>query len=294
MTTKLLIPFDASRAAERAVELLAGYAGEASRLVAVMLNVQIRPVRLWPGAALAPEIIEAALIDAGRSTLKPAVSRLAAAGLAAQAEVRLGLPADAILREAAAQGTAAVVMGTRGSGVLQGFALGSVALRVVHGGAAPVILVKPDDRLPAGLGRKLRVLLAMDGSQPALRAAERLAAWRGWLGELEVHLVHVQQPLGVLQAVLPPHDDVIAQWSTQEAEQATQAARDLFGRAGVPHHLHLTVGDPALEVRTLAAQTSSDLVALGTRGLGAAHHALIGSVALKAATLCAVPALLVP
>ncbi len=294
MTTKLLIPFDASRAAERAVELLAGYAGEASRLVAVMLNVQIRPVRLWPGAALAPEIIEAALIDAGRSTLKPAVSRLAAAGLAAQAEVRLGLPADAILREAAAHGTEAVVMGTRGSGVLQGFALGSVALRVVHGGAAPVILVKPDAKLPAGLGRKLRVLLAMDGSQPALRAAERLAAWRGWLGELEVHLVHVQQPLGVLQAVLPPHDDVIAQWSTQEAEQATQAARDLFDRAGVPHHLHLTVGDPALEVRTLAAQTSSDLVALGTRGLGAAHHALIGSVALKAATLCAVPALLVP
>ena len=30
------------------------------------------------------------------------------------------------------------------------------------------------------------------------------------------------------------------------------------------------------------------------RGLGAAHHALIGSVALKAATLCTVPALLVP
>jgi nucleotide-binding universal stress UspA family protein len=294
MTTRLLIPFDASPAAERAVELLAGYAGEAARLVAVMLNVQIRPVRLWPGAALAPELIEEALIDAGRSILKPAVARLAVAGLAAQAEVRQGLPADAILREAAAHGTEAVVMGTRGSGVLQGFALGSVALRVVHGGAAPVILVKPDAKLPAGLGRKLRVLLAMDGSQPALRAAERLAAWRGWLGELEVHLVHVQQPLGVLQAVLPPHDDVIAQWSTQEAEQATQAARDLFGRAGVPHHLHLTVGDPALEVRTLAAQTSSDLVALGTRGLGAAHHALIGSVALKAATLCAVPALLVP
>jgi nucleotide-binding universal stress UspA family protein len=291
---RILLPFDGSPAAERAVELLAGYAGDLSRLVAVMLNVQIRPVRLWPGAALAPELIEEALIDAGRSTLKPAVSRLAAAGLAAQAEVRLGLPADAILREAAAHGTAAVVMGTRGSGALQGFALGSVALRVAHGGAAPVILVKPEDRLPAALGRKLRVLLAMDGSQPALRAAQRLAAWRGWLGELEVHLVHVQQPLTVLQAVLPPHDDVIRQWSTQEGEQATQAARELFTLEKIAHHLHLTVGDPALEVRTLAAQTSSDLVALGTRGLGAAHHALIGSVALKAATLCAVPALLVP
>jgi nucleotide-binding universal stress UspA family protein len=53
------------------------------------------------------------------------------------------------------------------------------------------------------------------------------------------------------------------------------------------------VGDPALEVRTLAAQTASELIALGTRGLGAAHHALIGSVALKAAVLSPVPVMLV-
>jgi nucleotide-binding universal stress UspA family protein len=293
MTIRLLLPFDGSPAAERAVELLAGYAGNAAALSAVLLNVQVRPVRLWPGAALAPGTIEEALLEAGRSTLAPPVARLAAAGLAAQAQVRLGLPADTILREAAAHASDAVLMGTRGSGPLQGFALGSVALRVAHGGAAAVILVKPEDRLPAALGRKLRVLLAMDGSEPALRAAQRLAAWRGWLGELDVHLVHVQQPLTVLQAVLPPHDDVINQWSTQEGEHATQAARDLFSREKIAHHLHLSVGDPALELRTLAQQTSSDLIALGTRGLGAAHHALIGSVALKSAALGPLPVLLV-
>jgi nucleotide-binding universal stress UspA family protein len=164
---------------------------------------------------------------------------------------------------------------------------------VVHGNGPPVLLVKPEDRLPGGLGKRVRVLLAMDGSQPALRAAERLVAWRDWLGELEVHLVYVQQPLSVLQVVLPPHDDVIEQWSTREGEQATQAARQLFSREGIAHHLHLTVGDPALEVRTLAAQTASELIALGTRGLGAAHHALIGSVALKAAVLSPVPVMLV-
>jgi len=109
-----------------------------------------------------------------------------------------------------------------------------------------------------------------------------------------VHLVYVQRPLTVLEAVLPPHDDVIGQWSTQEGREATQAARELFRRVGIAQHLHLTVGDPALEVRTLAAQTSSDLVVLGTRGLGAAHHALVGSVALKAAALSSVPVMLVP
>jgi nucleotide-binding universal stress UspA family protein len=294
MTIRLLLPFDGSPAAERAVELLAGYAGNAAALSAVLLNVQVRPVRLWPGAALAPGTIEEALLEAGRSTLAPPLSRLAAAGLAAQAQVRLGLPADTILCEAAVHATDAVLMGTRGSGPLQGFALGSVALRVAHGGAAAVILVKPEDRLPAALGRKLRVLLAMDGSEPALRAAERLVAWKSWFGELEVHLVYVQRPLTTLEAILPPHDDVMGHWSTQEGLQRTQAAREMLRQAAIAQHMHLTVGDPALELRTLAAQSGADLVALGTRGLGAVHHALVGSVALKAAATCAVPVMLVP
>jgi nucleotide-binding universal stress UspA family protein len=272
---KILLPFDGSPAAQRAVELLAGYAGDTGKLAPRLLNVQ-------PRAA-----------DPGRAVLEPALERLAAAGIAARAEVRVGPAAPTILDEARTDGAAAILMGTRGAGALQGFALGSVALRVAHGNGPPVILVKPEDRLPGALGARLRVLLAMDGSAPALRAAERLVAWRAWLGELEVHLVHVQQPLTMLQAVLPPHDDVIGQWSTREAEQAAQQARDLFTREKVAHHLHLTVGDPALELRTLAEQTASDLIALGTRGLGAAHHALLGSVALKSAALSAVPVLLV-
>ncbi|HYI86588.1 MAG TPA: universal stress protein [Burkholderiales bacterium] len=294
MTTKLLVPFDGSPAASRAVDLLAGYAGETAALAAVLLNVQTRPVSLWPGAGLSAGAIDAALLDGARRTLEPAALRLHSAGIAAEAQVRLGMAAEVILREAAAAKADAVVMGTRGGGALHGFALGSVALRVAHGDGPPVILVKPDDRLPAGFGKRLRVLIALDGSAPALRAAERLVAWRGWLGELEVHLAYVQRPLTVLEHILPPHDDVLGQWSTQEGREATQAARELFRSAGIEQHLHLTVGDPALELRTLAAQTSSDLVVLGTRGLGATHHALVGSVALKTAALSGVPVLLVP
>jgi nucleotide-binding universal stress UspA family protein len=36
-----------------------------------------------------------------------------------------------------------------------------------------------------------------------------------------------------------------------------------------------------------------ELLVLGSRGLGAAHHALIGSVALNAAALAAMPVMLV-
>jgi nucleotide-binding universal stress UspA family protein len=288
MTTKLLVPFDGSPAALRAVDLLAGYAGDPAALAPVLLNVQSRPVSLWPGAGLSAGAIDAALLDAARRSLEPAALRLRSAGIGAEAQVRLGMAAEVILREAGTCQAHAVLMGTRGAG-----ALGSVALRVAHGDGPPVILVKPDDRLPGALGKRLRVLVAMDGSAPALRAVERLVAWRGWLGELEVHLAYVQQPLTMLEHVLPPHDDVLGQWSTQEGREATQAARELLRGAGIDQHLHLSVGEPALELRTLAAQTSCDLVAMGTRGLGAAHHALLGSVALKTAAASGVPVMLV-
>jgi nucleotide-binding universal stress UspA family protein len=276
VSISLILPFDGLPAAERAVELLAGYSGDPANLRPLLFNAQPRSR------------------NAGAAVLEPAAARLAAAGIAVQQQTRVGRPAPVILREARRQQAGAVVMGTRGTGALQGFAFGSTALRVVHRARSPVILVKPEDRLPAALGRRLRVLLAMDGSEPAARAAERLVAWRGWLGELEVHLAWVQQPLTYLETVLPPHDDVMQQWSTTEGEQATQAARDAFGREGIAHHLHLTIGDPALEVRALAEQTGAELVVLGTRGRGAAHHALVGSVALKVAVLGSVPALLVP
>jgi nucleotide-binding universal stress UspA family protein len=284
MMLRMLVPFDGSPAAVRALELVSGFDVQAT-----LLNVQRRPPTAWPGAGLDPGLVERTLLDAGRAQLAPALVRLPGA----RGEVRLGLPADVIVHEARTHH--AVVMGTRGAGALRGYALGSVALRVSHRAAVPVVLVKPADRLPAAPGKRARVLLAMDGSEPALRAAKQLCAWQGWFGELEVHLAYVQRPLSVLEAILPPHDDVLGQWSTQEGLQATQAARELLREAGIAQHMHLSMGDdPAPELRTLAAQAACDFVALGTRGLGAAHHALLGSVALKAAALCEVPVLLVP
>ena len=292
--TTLLLPFDGSPAAMRAVELVASYRAPSSALASHVLNVQAPPIKFWPEDALDMNLVEAALIEAGRSTIKPAIERLAAAGMHVQSAVRLGLAAQTILSEARRQKPQAIIMGTRGHGAVQGFALGSVALRVAQGAAAPLILVKPNDRLPAELGERLSVLLAMDGSAPALRAVERLVTCRAWLGELEVHLVHVQEPLTWLEAVLPPHADVMRQWSAAAAEAATQAACESFTRAGIVHHLHLPVGDAPQEIARLAVHTNAELVALGTRGMGMAHHAFIGSVALKTAALSAVPVMMVP
>jgi nucleotide-binding universal stress UspA family protein len=290
---KLLLPVDGSASSARAIELVAGYGGPPSRLAPVVLNVQSPPVMLWPEASPDAPAVERALLEAGAEVTHSAAERLAQSPLSAEQAVRLGLPVSTILREAETRGSDLIVMGTRGHGMVHGFALGSVAMRVAHGGNTPVCLVRPEAALPAELGRRLRVLLALDGSEPALRAAQRLAEWQRWLGELDVQMVHVQQPLTLLAAIVPPHRDVIEQWSTRAGEEATRQARELYAKAGIRHHLHLSVGEPFREIALLADQTQSELLVLGTRGRGAAHHALIGSVALKAAAASRLPVLLV-
>jgi len=141
-----------------------------------------------------------------------------------------------------------------------------------------------------GLGSLFYVIVVSD---PTLGfAASRVAG--GAVFSLGLLLLWVQPPLSYLQTVLPPHDDVIEQWNTKEGGRATRAAVVLFRREGIPTQVHLSVGDAALEVRSLAEETAAELVALGTRGLGAAHHALVGSVALKSAAASPVPVLLVP
>ncbi len=293
MAHLIVLAVDGTPASERAVDLLAGYGGEPGRIEIALVNVQARPVALWPEPAIDVRSIEQALLSAGREICDAATARLKAAGLRAGGVVRLGFAAEAVLHEAQSRDAGLIVMGTRGHGALRGYALGSVAMRVAHGSAIPVCLLHRETRLPARLGRSLRVMLALDGSEPAVRAARLLAAWRGWLGELDVQIVHVQPPLSYLATVLPPHDDVIQQWSTQAGESATQAARDLFAAERIAHHLHFSAGDPATEIVHLANETHCELLVLGTRGLGAAHHALIGSVALKAAAHAPMPVMLV-
>lgn len=290
--TRILLAVDGTPASEKAIELLAGYRGEAAAIRVVVLNVQTLPAVMLPEGAVDFPLVESALRASGEQRAQAAAARLRAAGLRAEPRACIGVAAQAIVDEATAAGAGLVVLGTRGQGAVRGFALGSVAMRVVHASPLPVCVVQPEARLPAELGRRLRVMLALDGSEPALRAARLLASWRGWLGELDVQIVYVQAPLGYLKTVLPPHDDVMQQWSTQAGESATGAARELFAAEGIRSHLHLTVGDAAREIVHLAEQTRCELVALGTRGLGAAHHALVGSVALKVAAHAGLPVLL--
>jgi nucleotide-binding universal stress UspA family protein len=285
---------DNSPAAMQAVRLLAGYEGDRSLLAIVLLNVQSRPTILWPGPAFDPGAIESALLREGAAQLEPARALLVESGFEPEAAVRLSFAPEAIIDEAHRRGAKAIVMGTRGHGPLGGFALGSVALRVAHRAQVPTLLVRPDTRLPRALGRTVRVLVPLDGSTHATGAVTQVLGWEEWLGDVEFDLVHVRPALTRLETLMPPHDDVLDEWGSKQSEEATRDARARLYAARRTHRFHEAVGDAPQQIARLADEAGSELVVMGTRGLGAVHHALLGSVALKVAHASSVPVVLVP
>jgi len=109
---------------------------------------------------------------------------------------------------------------------------------------------------------------------------------------LDVHLLNVQRPVsGEISRFVPGEN--LKEYHLEGSEAALAPARALLDAAGLKAHEHRRVGDPASTIAEVAKETGSDLVVMGTRGLGGVAAGLIGSVAQATVAQCGVPVLLV-
>lgn len=139
----VLIPFDGSDSARRALQYAIDFVREYGRLSIHLLNVQDEPVVYgdYLTASLLDSLRKAAQ-RAADEVLAEASSVLDAAGLEYTAHTALGGVAEQVSRAVEAQGCDTVIMGTRGLGAVSNLLMGSVATRVVHQVKVPVLLVK--------------------------------------------------------------------------------------------------------------------------------------------------------
>lgn len=139
----VLIPFDGSDGARRALQYAIDFFREYGRLNVHLLNVQDEPVVYgdYLTASLLDSLRQAALRAAG-DVLAEARESLEGAGLEYQAHTALGGVAEQVARAVEVHGCDTVIMGTRGLGAVSNLLMGSVATRVVHQVKVPVLLVK--------------------------------------------------------------------------------------------------------------------------------------------------------
>lgn len=140
---KLLLAVDGSDPARRAIDAAARLARETGGAELLLLNVRDSPVYYGELPPFDAESVERGQAAAQQTLLNEALAYAQGCGLQTVRSLAAeGLAAQEITRVAQEQHVDQIVMGTRGRNLLGGLLLGSVAQRVVHLAAMPVLLVK--------------------------------------------------------------------------------------------------------------------------------------------------------
>jgi len=139
----------------------------------------------------------------------------------------------------------------------------------------------------------LKLLIAVDGSENALRAVRHVIdlARRGV--RIEAAVINVQPPVmsGEVGTIAPAK--VTEEAHAVAAAKALGTAHALFGEAGVPVVLRTATGDPAEAIVAAASELGCDGIVMGRRGLGPLASLALGSVSSKVIRLAHLPVTLV-
>jgi nucleotide-binding universal stress UspA family protein len=136
---QVLLPLQGSQDAERALLFLRQHPfREAVNITALTVLPQTRPP--WPVDAVAEHELESQSLRSAEAFINSVAADLKQMGYSAHAKSTLGVPVEAILREADAVGADLLMMGSRGRHGLSRMVLGSVAHAVLHHAPFPVLI----------------------------------------------------------------------------------------------------------------------------------------------------------
>jgi nucleotide-binding universal stress UspA family protein len=182
-----------------------------------------------------------------------------------------------------------IVLGASGQGAVERFLLGSVSRAVLRFAPCSVAIVR-ENLAEADAG--LKVLLAVDGSEGSLHAAEAVAA-RPWPSGTEIRVFSVVElGMSALQGAfeIPAFDS--AHLESQRAaamkrtEEAIDSALKILQAAGLTTSESISVlaASPKELILQEAAEWPADWIVLGSHGSSGLSRFLIGSTSETVAT----------
>lgn len=307
---RLVIAYDGSASAATAIRVAAGlFAGAEARIATVPRRTELHVgtgLPMVPGVSPGVlqqtlEEIEAEARREAEETARRGVEAARALGLQAEvAAVAAGTSESAALLGAARELEADVlVCGTRGRGAFTRALLGSTSSSLLHNADLPLLVV------PDGGGTLDGPLIAAyDGSEGAARAIEvagRLLngratvvvhAWEAVFRRALAARALAAGPLDEVGEIIGDLHEAVADRATAVTQEGVAAAR----AAGLD-----ATGEPVesdegawRSIAGVARTHGASAVVVGTRGLGAARSALLGSVSSGLVQNADLPVLVVP
>lgn len=232
--------------------------------------------------AAPPLTIDEELRDAAEKRLHALLEAEPLAGLGAEAVLRDGPPAQAVLDVADERGADLVVVGTRGLTGFRHMLLGSTAERIVQRAKMPVLSVHPGDPQPTHPPRT--ILVPTDFSEDAgaalASARECLALAGAGTRVILLHVYHVPaeyRSYGPSSTFVKLSEDL----SRRFCERLDELAGPLREPQEADHEVEVECvqGIPAEVIVRRAEELGADLIAMGTHGRSGMAHLLLGSTA---------------
>lgn len=207
-------------------------------------------------------------------------ARLEEFGWQASTLVREGDAAEQIIDTAQQEGADLISLGAHGTTGLTHFLLGGIAQKVVHHAPCSVLVARMRDG-DDPLRKPLRVLLAVDGSEPAEEAAGLVSSWvnRDRAEVIVVGVLSVATTLYGMDIV----ERTAPSWlkRKQELQEILDATAEHVKQSGAATSVILREGgsDPSQEILATAASEDIDLIVVGHTGRSGLQRFLLGSVA---------------
>jgi nucleotide-binding universal stress UspA family protein len=206
-----------------------------------------------------------------------------------------GHPAEGALRVAGRENVDLIVVGSRRLRGVKELLLGSVSNGILHHAHCPVLLARGKNLPDPNQGFR-HILLSSDGSRCAAYSTH-IAVEMAQKFATSLNVLNVFADFPALFDVPPDADETLSDFDPvryarhlfDNVKQATQeAAKD----TGVYCEFHQVEGDPAAETVAFAQKHASDLIVMGSRGLGGFEQMLLGSVSNKVAHTADCPVLI--
>jgi nucleotide-binding universal stress UspA family protein len=274
MYSKILIPLDGSKLSEQILPY--------ARLLAEAFGIPVELLRVNDPASMTPF----APPLQGGEYLKAISDGHFPPSIRVNTAVEGGKTAETIVSCAALDRGTLIAMATHGLSGIQSLFLGSVAYKVVHAAANPLLLVRPVEGHDPSKPIQIKTLLVpLDGSALAEKVLPHVIALAKRI-DLEVNLVQAY--------TVPPESYIVGDGLymdvlRRQAEAIHKGVDDYLSAKtqelqaeGVSRVVAVAVkGDAAEEIIDLARKTPNCLIAMSTHGRSGIGRWILGSVAAK-------------
>jgi len=297
MYSKILIPLDGSKAAEKVLPF--------ARILAATLKLPIELLAVVDIAAATAHIVadKARYLDTimaeGENASREYLDEIAATfpGMHVSCKVERGRPADVIIERAEAEQGTLIAMATHGRSGINRWMMGSVAEKVLRGTTAPLFLVRANREAGIDLVASIKsIVVPLDGSELAESVLPTVCEVAKTL-DLDIVLCRAYELAATAyygsEDYLPKYDEMLREMK-EDVEGYLKEKVEALKAAGLSKASWVALeGAGAEEIVRYANKHHDALVAMCTHGRSGVKRWALGSVTEKVVRHAEEPVLVV-